>query len=155
MSAEQRLKSLGITLPVLTDPIGDYVPFKRAGDMVYLSGRGPRSPDGKPMTGKVGQNVSTDEAYARARIVGVGLLAAARQAAGSLDKVEIIKVLGLVNATPDFKEQARVIDGCSDLFVEVLGERGRHARSAVGIASLPLDMTVEVEAIVRIVEPAS
>jgi enamine deaminase RidA (YjgF/YER057c/UK114 family) len=155
MTAEEKLKALGLSLPALPQPIGSYVPFKRAGDMVYLSGRGPRSPDGKPMTGKVGQDVSTDEAYARASIVGVGLLAAARQAAGSLDKVEIIKVLGLVNATPDFKEQARVIDGCSDLFVEVLGERGRHARSAVGIASLPLDMTVEVEAIVRIVEPAS
>lgn len=152
MTAEERLKSLGLSLPAVPQPIGSYVPFKRVGDIVYLSGRGPRGADGKPMTGKVGKDISAEEGHARARLVGIGLLSAARQAAGSLDKVEIVKAFGLVNTTPDFTDHAKVIDGCSNLFVEVLGERGRHARSAVGVPSLPLDMSVEVEAIIRIVD---
>lgn len=150
MTAEEKLKSLGLSLPVLPQPMGNYVPFKRAGDMVYLSGRGPRGADGKPMTGKVGKDISAEEGYARARLAGIGLLSVARAVAGSLDKIEIVKVFGLVNTTPDFADHTKVIDGCSNLFVEVLGEQGRHARSAVGAPSLPQDMSVEVEAIIRI-----
>ena len=151
MSAEQKLAELGLTLPQLPKPIGNYVPFKRAGDLIFLSGQGPRTPDGKPITGKVGKDVTVEQAYEHAKLIGLGLLAAAKQAAGDLDKVEVLKVLGMVNAVPEFKDQPKVINGCSDLFVAVLGERGRHARSAVGMGSLPNQITVEIEAIMRVV----
>jgi len=151
MSAEQKLAELGLTLPALPKPIGNYVPFKRAGDLIFLSGQGPRRPDGGPITGKVGRDVTVEEAYEHAKLIGLGLLAAAKQAAGDLDKVEVLKVLGMVNAAPEFKDQPKVINGCSDLFVAVLGERGRHARSAVGMGSLPNQITVEIEAIMRVV----
>src|SRR5258708_39739576 len=101
--------------------------------------------------GKVGKDVTIEQAYEHAKLVGLGLLAAARDAAGgSLDKVEVLKVLGMVNAVPEFTDQPKVINGCSDLFVAVLGERGRHARSAVGMGSLPNQITVEVEAVMRV-----
>jgi enamine deaminase RidA (YjgF/YER057c/UK114 family) len=151
MSAEQKLAELKLTLPQLPKPIGNYVPFKRAGDLIFLSGQGPRRPDGTPITGKVGKDVTVEEAYEHAKLIGLGLLAAAKQAAGDLDKVEVLKVLGMVNAVPEFKDQPKVINGCSDLFVAVLGERGRHARSAVGMGSLPNQITVEIEAIMRVV----
>ena len=151
MSAEQKLVELGLTLPQLPKPIGNYVPFKRAGDLIFLSGQGPRRPDGSPITGKVGRDVTVEEAYEHARLIGLGLLAAAKLAAGDLDKVEVLKVLGMVNAVPEFKDQPKVINGCSDLFVAVLGERGRHARSAVGMGSLPNQITVEIEAVMRVV----
>jgi enamine deaminase RidA (YjgF/YER057c/UK114 family) len=151
MSAEQKLAELGLTLPPLPKPIGNYVPFKRAGDLIFLSGQGPRGPDGKPITGKVGKDVTVEQAYQHAKLIGLGLLAAAKQAAGDLDKVEVLKVLGMVNAMPEFKDQPKVINGCSDLFVAVLGERGRHARSAVGMGSLPNQISVEIEAIMRVV----
>ena len=152
MSAEQKLAELGLTLPQLPKPIGNYVPFKRAGDLIFLSGQGPRRPDGSPITGKVGRDVTVEEAYEHAKLIGLGLLAAAKLAAGDLDKVEVLKVLGMVNAVPEFKDQPKVINGCSDLFVAVLGERGRHARSAVGMGSLPNQITVEIEAVMRVVE---
>jgi enamine deaminase RidA (YjgF/YER057c/UK114 family) len=151
MSAEQKLAELGLTLPQLPKPIGNYVPFKRAGDLIFLSGQGPRRPDGSPITGKVGRDVTVEEAYEHAKLIGLGLLAAAKLAAGDLDKVEVLKVLGLVNAVPEFKDQPKVINGCSDLFVAVLGERGRHARSAVGMGSLPNQISVEIEAVMRVV----
>ncbi|MGO4665950.1 RidA family protein [Bosea sp. 2KB_26] len=150
MSAEARLKELGLTLPNVATPVANYVRFKRAGDIVYLSGQGPRRADGSYPTGKVGANVTVEEAYEHAKQTGLGLLAAMQEAAGSLDKVEVIKLLGMVNAVPDFAEQPKVINGCSDLFVAVLGENGRHARSAVGMGSLPNNMTVEIEVIIRV-----
>ena len=152
MSPEEKLKELGLTLPTVPTPVANYVPFKRAGDVVYLSGQGPRKPDGSIHVGKVGRDVTWEEAYEHAKLTGLGLLAAARMAAGSLDKVEILKVLGMVNGVPEFADQPKVVNGCSDLFVAVLGERGRHARSAVGMGSLPNGMTVEIEAVIRIVE---
>jgi enamine deaminase RidA (YjgF/YER057c/UK114 family) len=152
MSPEEKLKELGLTLPTVPTPVANYVPFKRAGDVVYLSGQGPRKPDGSFHVGKVGRDVTWEEAYEHAKLTGLGLLAAARMAAGSLDKVEILKVLGMVNGVPEFADQPKVVNGCSDLFVAVLGERGRHARSAVGMGSLPNGMTVEIEAVIRIVE---
>jgi enamine deaminase RidA (YjgF/YER057c/UK114 family) len=152
MSAEQKLAELGLKLPALPKPIGNYVPFKRAGDLIFLSGQGPRRPDGDPITGKVGRDVTVEEAYEHAKLIGLGLLAAAKLAAGDLDKVEVLKVLGMVNAIPEFKDQPKVINGCSDLFVAILGERGRHARSAVGMGSLPNQITVEIEAVMRVVE---
>jgi len=151
MSPEDKLKELGLTLPTVPTPVANYVPFRRAGDIVYLSGQGPRKADGSYHTGKVGRDVTWEEAYEHAKITALGLLAAAKIAAGGLDKVEIVKVLGMVNGVPEFADQPKVINGCSDLFVAVLGERGRHARSAVGMGSLPNNMTVEIEAVIRVI----
>ena len=151
MTPEEKLKSLGLTLPEVPKPIANYVPFKLDGATIYLSGQGPRKPDGTYHVGKVGRDVTWQEAYEHARITALGLLAAARAAAGELGRVEIVKVFGMVNAIPEFADHPRVINGCSDLLVEVLGERGRHARSAVGMGSLPNGMTVEIEAVMRLV----
>jgi enamine deaminase RidA (YjgF/YER057c/UK114 family) len=150
MSAEQKLKDLGLTLPTLAAPMANYVRFKRAGDLVFLSGQGPRNPDGSIPNGKVGKEFTTEQAYDFARNTGLGLLAAMKEAAGSLDKVEVLKLLGMVNGVPDYGDQPKVINGCSDLLVAVLGENGRHARSAVGMGSLPGNMPVEIEAIIKV-----
>src|ERR1051325_8797830 len=145
MSAEENLKKLGLTLPNIPTPVANYVPWKRDGNTIYLSGQGPRGTDGK--------DVTVEQAYQYAQLVGLNLLAAAKAAAGgSLDKVEVLKVLGMVNAVPGFGDQPKVINGCSDLFVNVLGERGRHARSAVGMGSLPVGIPVEIEAVMRVIE---
>lgn len=150
MSAEQKLKDLGLTLPTLAAPMANYVRFKKAGDLVFLSGQGPRNPDGSIPNGKVGKEFTTEQAYEVAKNTGLGLLAAMKEAAGSLDKIEVIKLLGMVNAVPDYGDQPKVINGCSDLLVAVLGDNGRHARSAVGMGSLPGNMPVEIEVIVRV-----
>jgi enamine deaminase RidA (YjgF/YER057c/UK114 family) len=150
MSAEQKLTELGLTLPTLGSPVANYVRFKRAGDIVYLSGQGPRNPDGSIPAGKVGKEFTTAQGYEFAKSTGLGLLAAMKEAAGSLDKVEVLKLLGMVNGVPDYGEQPQVINGCSDLLVAVLGENGRHARSAVGMGSLPNNMPVEIEAIIKV-----
>ena len=153
MSAQENLRKLGLTLPNIPTPVANYVPWKRDGNTIYLSGQGPRDKDGKHITGTVGKDVTVEQAYEYAKLVGLNLLAAANAAAGgSLDKVEVLKVLGMVNAVPGFGDQPKVINGCSDLFVAVLGERGRHARSAVGMGSLPVNIPVEIEAIMRVVE---
>lgn len=148
--AEQALEELGLRLPELPERLANYLWFKQAGDLIWISGQGPRKPDGSFITGKVGSDHSLEDAYGHARLVGLDLLAVANEAAGSLDRVEIVKLLGMVNATPDFGEHGKVIDGCSDLLVEVLGERGRHARASVGMGSLPGQLTVEIEAIIRV-----
>ena len=152
MSAEEKLAAMGLKLPTVPTPVANYVPFRLDGKTIYLSGQGPRKPDGSLHVGKVGRDVSVEEAYEHAKLVGLGLLAAAKLAAGSLDKVEVLKLLGMVNGVPEFADQPKVINGCSDLLVAVLGERGRHARSAVGMGSLPNGMTVEIEGIMRIVD---
>lgn len=154
MSAYTRLEELGLRLPSTPAPGGNYVPFKISGDLLYLAGQGPSRSDGTWYVGKVGSDVTWEEAYEHARIVGLRLLGVAADAVGDLDRIEVVKVLGMVNAVPDFTDHPRVINGCSDLFVEVLGERGRHARSAVGMGSLPNGMTVEVEVIMRILTQA-
>jgi enamine deaminase RidA (YjgF/YER057c/UK114 family) len=141
---------MGLTLPQIPKPVANYVSFKVSGDTLYLSGQGPRRNDGTMMTGKVGKDVTIEQAYEHAKLVGLGLLAAAKAAAGDLGKIEVLKVLGMVNAVPDFTDHPKVINGCSDLFVAVLGERGRHARSAVGMGSLPMNISVEIEAVMRI-----
>jgi enamine deaminase RidA (YjgF/YER057c/UK114 family) len=151
MSAEARLKQLGLVLPQVPSPVANYVPFRLAGNLLFLSGQGPRDDQGNALTGKVGAEVSVEEAHRRARTIGLQLLATTRVALGSLDRVEaVLKVLGMVNAVPEFKDHPKVINGCSDLFVEVLGEAGRHARSAVGMGSLPNQISVEIEAILAI-----
>ena len=152
MTPEEKLKSMGLVLPKVPTPVANYVPFKVDGRTIYCSGQGPRKPDGSLHTGKVGRDVTVEQAYEHAKLVGLGLLAAARLAAGDLGKVEVLKVLGMVNGVPEFGDQPKVINGCSDLFVAVLGDRGRHARSAVGMGSLPGGMTVEIEAVMRIVD---
>jgi enamine deaminase RidA (YjgF/YER057c/UK114 family) len=150
MTAESKLQSMGLVLPEIPRPIANYVPFKINGNTLYLSGQGPRRSDGTMITGKVGRDVTAEQAYDHAKLVGLGLLAAAKAAAGSLDRVEVLKVLGMVNAVPEFTDHPKVINGCSDLFVGVLGERGKHARSAVGMGSLPGNISVEIEAVLRI-----
>jgi enamine deaminase RidA (YjgF/YER057c/UK114 family) len=147
----ERLADLGIVLPSLTAPQNAYVDAVLDGSLLYLSGKGPRRPDGTRRKGKVGGDVTLEEAVDDARITGINLIAAIRDAVGSLERVErVVKLLGLVNATPDFTEHPKVIDGCSNLLVDVFGERGRHARSAFGVGSLPNGMTVEIEMIVRV-----
>jgi enamine deaminase RidA (YjgF/YER057c/UK114 family) len=152
-NAEQKLRELGIELPVIAPVAGINNVFAvRTGNLVFLSGLGPRRPDGSFATGKVGQDVSVEEAYRHARLTGLGQLAVLRAAIGSLDTVvRVVKVFGMVNATPGFTDHPKVINGCSDLYVEVFGERGRHARSAVGMASLPFGITVEIESIFEVV----
>jgi enamine deaminase RidA (YjgF/YER057c/UK114 family) len=143
-----RLTELGITLPAVPKPVANYVPYVLASDILYLSGQGPRIGPGEYAVGKVGLTVTTAEAYQHARLIGIQLLAAAQDALGSLDRVkQIVKVLGMVNGVADYTDHPQVINGCSDLLVEIFGDRGRHARSAVGMGSLPNQITVEIEAI--------
>ena len=151
MSAEARLKELGIVLPKVPAPVANYLPYRVAGNLLFLAGQGPRDESGNLLSGKVGADVSVDEAYKRARIIGLQLLSAARTALGSLDRVDaVVKMLCMVNAVPEFKEHPRVANGMSDLFVEVFGENGKHARSAVGMGSLPGQISVEIEGIFSI-----
>ena len=151
MRIEARLQELGITLPAVGAPMGSYVHAVQTGNLLYLAGKGPHNADGSMPKGKVGQDVSTDDAYKHARSVGLTLIAVLKETLGDLDRVkQVVKVLGMVNAAPDFGDQPRVISGCSDLFVEVFGDAGKHARSAVGMGSLPNGITVEIEAIVEV-----
>ncbi len=151
MSAETRLAALGIALPDPPRPMANYVPFRIGGGLLFLSGVGPRRADGSSITGIVGGELSVQQGYEAARLCGLNLLANMRAALGSLDRVDtILKVLGMVRATPEFGEQPEVINGCTDLFVEVFGDAGRPARSAVGMGSLPRGIAVEIEAVVAI-----
>jgi enamine deaminase RidA (YjgF/YER057c/UK114 family) len=152
MGAEARIKELGITLPPPAKPVGNYIPGVRVGNLLFLSGHGPVRADGTPTyRGKVGRDLSTEDAYKVARDVGINLLGSARHILGSLDKVKrVVKVLGMVNAVENFAEQPKVINGFSDLMVEVFGENGRHARSAVGMGSLPMNIPVEIEMILEL-----
>lgn len=151
MAAEARLKELGIELAPVTPPVANYVNAVRTGNLLFLSGKGPTEADGTQHTGKVGADVDTATAKQHARLTGLNLLAVMRDELGSLDKVKrVVKLLGMVNATPDFGEQPQVINGCSDLMVEVFGDKGRHGRSAVGMGSLPGGITVEIECIVEV-----
>lgn len=151
MSPEQRLKDLNIQLPEVPNPIANFVMWRQVGDLLYLSGQGPRRPDGSIPVGRLGLNYSVEQGYADARQIGLQILATVRKAVGSLDRVEgVVKLLGMVNAEPDFGQHPKVINGCSDLLVEVLGEPGKHARSAVGMGSLPNGMPVEIEAIIQV-----
>ena len=151
MSPEQRLKELNIQLPEVPAPIANFVMWRQVGNLLYLSGQGPRRPDGSIPVGRLGLNYSVEQGYADARQIGLQILATVRQALGSLNRIEgVVKLLGMVNAEPDFGQHPKVINGCSDLLVEVLGERGKHARSAVGMGSLPNGMPVEIEAIIQV-----
>ncbi len=150
MSAEARLAALGITLPTAPAPAANYVPYRIGGGLLFLSGVGPHA-NGKAIAGVVGGNLTVAQGYEAAKLCGLNLLANMRAALGTLDRVDtILKVLGMVRAVPDFAQQPEVINGCTDLFVEVFGDNGRPARSAVGMGSLPRGIAVEIEAVVLI-----
>ena len=147
---ESRLRALGLTLPEPAAPVANYVRAVRTGNLVFLAGHGEC---GAALTGKVGREVTLDAAYASARRVGLCLLSSLKAEVGDLRKVRrVVKVLGMVNAAPDFADHPKVINGCSDLLVAVFGERGRHARSAVGMGSLPQGISVEIEVVVEVVD---
>lgn len=148
----ERLASLGIELPPPPPPIANFVTHVREGNLIYLSGQGPREANGFMHTGKVGiGGVNVTEAYGHARLTGINLLAVLQDALGDLARVRrVVKLLGMVNAEPDFEDHPSVINGCSDLFIEVFADAGHHARSAVGFGSLPGNITVEIEAIVAL-----
>lgn len=151
MQVEKRLAELGLELPAATAPAANYVNAVLTGKLLFLSGKGPYRPDGTMHTGIVGQDVSVEDAYQHARLTGLHLISTMKAELGDLDRVtRIVKVLGMVNAVPGFTQQPEIVNGCSDLFVEVFGDRGRHARSAVGLGSLPRNITVEIEAIVEV-----
>ncbi len=151
MTSDERLTELGIELPEPFPPAGLYVPAVRTGDLLFLSGAGPIRPDGSTVVGKVGRDLDIDEARQAARLVGLQHLGVLRTELGSLDAVRrVVKVLGMVNCAPGFNRTPQVIDGWSELFIEVFGEAGRGARSAVGMAELPFDIAVEIEVIVEV-----
>ena len=151
-AAEDRLKELGITLPEPPEPVANYVPTVRTGDLLFLSGTAPAADaTGKSPLGKLGKDMSVEEGYDAARLVGLNLLGRLKKDVGELDRVtRVVKLLTMVNCTADFDQQPAVANGCSDLLVEVFGDKGRHARSAVGMVSLPGGIPVEIEMIVEI-----
>ena len=150
-SFDQRLLTLGLTLPSSVAPIANYVPAVITGNLLYISGQGAMGEDGQWLTGRVPDAVSSEEAYRRARLTGLRILAVVKQTLGTLDQVQrIVKIVGFVNCAPEYGNQPAIINGCSDLMVEVFGDRGRHARSALGVTGLPANLSVEIEAVVEI-----
>jgi enamine deaminase RidA (YjgF/YER057c/UK114 family) len=146
LSAERRVKELNLEIGAVSAPVANYVNAVRTGNLLFLAGKGPRG-----VKGKVGRDFTLEQAYGHARAVGLDLIAVMRAELGSLDKVKrVVKVLGMVNAVPEFEDHPKVINGCSDLFVQVFAERGKHARSAVGMGSLPMGIPVEIECIVEV-----
>jgi len=145
MSVYEKLKALGITLPKIEPPVAAFVPFVRSGSLVFVSGHIAKK-DGKPWTGKLGAELTTEQGKQAARGIAIELMATLQAAAGDLDKIKrIVKLLVLVNSAPTYTEQHLVANGASELFVEVFGERGAHARSAFGIVQIPLGSCVEIE----------
>jgi enamine deaminase RidA (YjgF/YER057c/UK114 family) len=148
---EAKLKELNIELPVIGKPLANYVHAVRTGNLLFLAGKGPSKPDGSYITGKVGADLTIEQGQAAARLTAIQQLAVLKAELGDLNKVKrIVKVLGMVNCNSDFKDHPKVINGFSNLMVEVFGEKGKHARSAVGMGSLPNGMCVEIEMIVEI-----
>ncbi|HEX2628414.1 MAG TPA: RidA family protein [Chitinophagaceae bacterium] len=149
--AESKLKELKIELPAISQPLANYVHVVRSGNLLFLSGKGPSKPDGSYITGKVGADLTVEQGREAASLTAINQLAVLKAELGSLDKVKrIVKVLGMVNCPTDFKDHPKVINGFSDLMVAVFGEKGKHARSAVGMGSLPNNMAVEIELIVEV-----
>lgn len=148
---EQKLKQLGYTLPPTSQPVANYVKWVRTGNLVYTSGHGPTTTNGEMIKGKLGESMTIEQGYDAARITGLQLLATLKAAVGDLKKVKrIVKVLGLVNCTPEFTDQPKVMNGFSDLMVAVFGDKGKHARSAMGTNALPFGTAVEIEMIVEV-----
>jgi enamine deaminase RidA (YjgF/YER057c/UK114 family) len=150
-SPEARLDALGITLPAAPSPAANYVNAVRSGNLLFLAGKGPTSADGTNVTGKVGKDLTTIQAADAARLVAINHIAVLKAELGDLSRVRrIVKVLGMVNSAPDFTEHSKVMNGYSDMMVAVFGEKGKHARSSVGMYSLPFNIAVEVEVIVEV-----
>jgi enamine deaminase RidA (YjgF/YER057c/UK114 family) len=151
MGAERRLADLGLTLPRPNVPIANYVPAVITGNLLFVSGHGPHRDVQAKTSGKLGRELTVEEGYQTARSAGLNCLATIKAALGNLDRVKrVVKLVGMVNCTEDFKDTPKVVNGCSDLLVEVFGEVGKHARSAVGMQALPNDMPVEIEMIIEI-----
>ncbi|MGB3465454.1 MAG: RidA family protein [Cyclobacteriaceae bacterium] len=151
-SPAEKLKALGITLPEMSVPVANYVKYVRTGNLIFIAGHGPCSPRTEGDTGTVGKDLTVEEGYQAARRTAICLLGTINHAVGGdLSKVKrIVKVFGMVNSAPDFNEQHLVINGCSDLLVEVFGEKGKHARAAVGMVSLPVNLSVEIEMVIEV-----
>ncbi len=149
---EKRIEELGITLPEPATPLANYVPVVRTGNLIYLSGLAPTpKADGSSYIGRLGENMSIEEGYEAARATGINIVARLKAYLGDLDRVvQIVKLLSMVNSTPDFSDHPAVANGCSDLMVEIFGDVGRHARSAVGLTALPGGIPVEIELIAEI-----
>ncbi len=149
---EEKIKSLGIVLPSVPEPVANYVPAVITGNLLYTSGLGPAADsEGKVMTGRIGRNLTVDEGYEAARLTGINALSRIKGTLGDLDRIRrVVKLLVMVNCDYEFQDHPLVANGCSDLMVEIFGERGHHARSAVGMGSLPHNMPVEIELIVEI-----
>jgi enamine deaminase RidA (YjgF/YER057c/UK114 family) len=151
MQIEAELKEMGIELPPAVTPVANYVPVVRSDNLVFLSGHGPFREDGSLITGKVGSDLTVEQGYGAARQTAIGLLGSLKAEIGNLDKVKrLVKLLGFVNCTSEFADQPKVINGASDFFVDVFGDKGKHARSAVGANALPLNIAVEIEMIVEV-----
>ena len=148
MEIEKRLQELGIELPEPATPVATYVRYVQTGNLLYISGTGPSK---EQPNGKLGTDLDVEQGYAVARNVGIAMISTMKEALGDLDRVtRVVKLLAMVNSAPDFTEQPKVINGCSDLLVEVFGDKGRHARSAVGMGALPGNIAVEIECIVEV-----
>lgn len=152
---EAKLAAMGIELPTPPPPVANYVRAVRTGDLVFLAGHGPLKPGGGYVIGRLGEDLGVEEGYRAARLTAIALLASLKAEIGDLDRVRrIVRVFGMVSSTPGFTRQPEVINGCSDLLVELYGDRGRHARAAVGMASLPIGIAVEIEMVVEVAPEA-
>jgi enamine deaminase RidA (YjgF/YER057c/UK114 family) len=148
---DKKLKDLGITLPPPTKPVANYVKAVRTGNLVFLSGHAPQRADGTYITGKLGKDLTIEQGYDAAKLTAINLISTLKAHLGDLNKVKhIVRVTGMVNCTPDFADQPKVMNGCSDLLVAVFGEQGKHVRSAVGMVSLPMNTSVEIEMVVEV-----
>lgn len=150
---EARLAELGLTLPPAPNPVANYVPTAISGNLLFISGQISKAGDGTIVTGTLGAGVSVETGQAAARLCALNILAQAKAALGSLDRIaQVVRLTGFVSATADFADHPKVVNGASDLMVEVLGDKGRHTRAAVGVASLPMGSAVEVDAIIAITD---
>jgi enamine deaminase RidA (YjgF/YER057c/UK114 family) len=148
---DKRITELKLELPLVSSPVASYVNSVQTGNLLFLSGKGPKKLDGTYIKGKLGADLTIEQGQEAARLTGLIILAELKHQLGSLQKVKrIVKVLGMVNATPDFENHPKVMNGFSDLMIEVFGDKGKHARSAVGVGSLPFNMAVEIEVIVEV-----
>ena len=148
---DKKLKDLGITLTEPSKPVANYVKAVRTGNLIFLAGHAPVKPDGSYVTGKVGRDLTVEQGYEAAKLTAISLLSTLKAEVGDFNKVKrVVKVLGMVNCHSDFGDHPKVINGCSDLFVAVFGDKGKHARSSVGMNSLPMNTSVEIEIIVEV-----
>lgn len=150
-SPEQKMTVMGLQLPAMSKPMANYVRYVQAGNLIFLAGHGPTRTDGSQITGKLGKDMSIEQGYDAAKVTALNLLATLKEAVGDLSKVKrIVKVNGYVNSTPEFIDHPKVINGCSDLLVALFGDKGKHARAAMGMVALPSNIAVEIEMVVEV-----